>query len=695
VARTIRNVLPCFLVLLALLLYAQSPNPPAAAQRADAPNVVAVTLGQATVPLYGPWKFTIGDSPADPRTGQPLWAEPGFDDSHWETVDPTPESGVTDPTTEETRSVPGWTARGHAGYSGYAWYRIRIRLEMRSGEKVAVAGPPVVDDGYQIFANERLVGSFGDFTGNTPVTGLEQPMIFLLPRPGSGNAGPFTELLAFRCWMHPGTLTFEREAGGLRSTPVLGEASVVTAGYRIHRFERARAYAADAVDGLVLAALALMAFSLILFDRSDQVYLWIGAVFLLRAIWYSWEIIYAWTQLSGLPFNMLNNALTSLIYAGCVMVWWVWFGRQRPTWLPLAVVLLAVLNMISATIGLEQFFTLIPHSVAAAFHLVDLFVRLLFVSLLVWIVIQGIRSQGLEGWLVLPAVLLLGVADFWMELSFMHVRLYWHLLGVLVTISNMADLLLAVAVTLLLLRRLLLSVRLQRQMALDMKQAQEVQQVILPERRIALPGFAIETEYRPVLEVGGDFYQIIPHPSDGSLLIVAGDVAGHGLKAGMLVALLIGAIRSRAEIDSDPAAILAALNRRLLGRSDARATCLALRIAADGSVKLANAGHLPPYLNGELLEVEGSLPLGLIEGAEPSQLKFQLAPSDRLLLVSDGVAEATNEHKELFGFDRVLELMRSHPSPAKIADTAQAFGQEDDISVISVTRDPAPKPAFA
>jgi serine phosphatase RsbU (regulator of sigma subunit) len=183
-------------------------------------------------------------------------------------------------------------------------------------------------------------------------------------------------------------------------------------------------------------------------------------------------------------------------------------------------------------------------------------------------------------------------------------------------------------------------------------------------------------------------FRILP---TGSLLIVAGDVAGKGLQAGMLVALLIGAIRSTAETDSDPAALLAALNRR----NDARATCLALRIAADGSAKLANAGHLPPYLNGEQLEVEGSLLLGLIEDAQPSLLQFRLSPSDRLLLVSDGVAEATDERGNLFGFDRVLELMRSKPSVAKIADAAQAFGQEDDISVIAVTRVPAAEPALA
>jgi hypothetical protein len=57
----------------------------------SADSIAHVTLGQAAVPLFGPWKFTVGDSPIDPSTGKPLWAEPDFDDSHWETVDLTPK----------------------------------------------------------------------------------------------------------------------------------------------------------------------------------------------------------------------------------------------------------------------------------------------------------------------------------------------------------------------------------------------------------------------------------------------------------------------------------------------------------------------------------------------------------------------------------------------------------------------------
>jgi hypothetical protein len=220
----------------------------------------------------------------------------------------------------------------------------------------------------------------------------------------------------------------------------------------------------------------------------------------------------------------------------------------------------------------------------------------------------------------------------------------------------------------------------------ELAQAQEVQQVILPESRLTVPGLAVESEYRPAREVGGDFFQMIPHRTDGSLLIVAGDVAGKGLKAGMLVALLVGAIRTAAQYAPDPTAVLSALNLLLTGRGDAQATCLALRISKDGAVTLANAGHIAPYLNGEPLPMEGALPLGILESAESSVLHFQLNDGDRLMLMSDGVAEATDRDGQLFGFERVYQLLRTAKSAAEVASAAQRFGQEDDISVISIAR---------
>ena len=196
-------------------------------------------------------------------------------------------------------------------------------------------------------------------------------------------------------------------------------------------------------------------------------------------------------------------------------------------------------------------------------------------------------------------------------------------------------------------------------------------------------------------EVGGDFFQIIPHRTDGSLLIVAGDVTGKGLKAGMLVALLVGATRTVTDWTTDPEVILRTLNERLLGRGDAHATCLALNITEDGQVTLANAGHMPPYLNGEPLAMEGALPLGMMEGTTFSVMHFKLAEGDRLMLLSDGIVEATDEDGHLFGFGRVHDLMNTQSTAAEVASVAQSFGQEDDISVIAVTRTAVLEPALA
>lgn len=674
-ARTIRRLLVGLSLLASAALSAQASSQPAA---------VDITLGQAAVPLYGPWRFHIGDSPLDPKTGKPRWADPDFDDSQWETIDLTPKGDAVDPIAGISGYVPGWTAHGHPGSWGYAWYRIRLRCDGQNGQPLALAASDNVDDAYQAFLDGTLVGSFGNFAAKQPVIYGSQPLMFRLPLKHAVEG-----VLAFRVWMDPGTLIQTPDAGGMHSAPLLGEADVVTLRYQSQWLEYVRGYLTEAVEAVAFGLVAIVAFSLILFDRSDRVYPWIGLLVLLAAFTSAWDAISQWTQwIPQLIYQVILDISTPLEYALWVIVWWLWFGRRGMRWLPRAVGGLTLLLAVTWIVGHEDFPGLVSHPAALRLYAVNQVLRIAVFGLLVWVVADAIRRGDRDGWLVLPVVLLRGYSTFGNDLSVLHFPVIWFPLGIRVTTVRIAQFLIAVVIALLLLRRLLQSVKRQREMALDVKQAQEVQQVILPEHRIVFPGLEIESEYRPAREVGGDFFQIIPQAADNSLLIVAGDVAGKGLKAGMLVALLVGAIRTAAETDSDPSAILAALNRRLLGRGDARATCLALRIERDGAVTLANAGHLPPYLNGEPLEIEGSLPLGMIGNLECSVLDFRLAPIDRLLLVSDGVPEATNQQGKLLGFDRVLELVRTQPSAAMIANTAQAFGQEDDISVISVTRVP-------
>jgi hypothetical protein len=218
----------------------------------------------------------------------------------------------------------------------------------------------------------------------------------------------------------------------------------------------------------------------------------------------------------------------------------------------------------------------------------------------------------------------------------------------------------------------------------EIRAARDVQQYLIPEHLPPTPGFSIESEYHPAREVGGDFFQVLPDSTDGSLLLVVGDVAGKGIEAGMLATLIVGAVRTAATFTSDPARILALLNERLCGRGFV--TCLALRIEQDGSATLVNAGHLPPYLNGKEMVVEGALPLGVVAGMQFPASHFHLADGDSMMLMTDGVAEAQDKQGRLFGFERIGELVGKGAGGGALAAAALNFGQQDDITILTLMR---------
>jgi serine phosphatase RsbU (regulator of sigma subunit) len=218
----------------------------------------------------------------------------------------------------------------------------------------------------------------------------------------------------------------------------------------------------------------------------------------------------------------------------------------------------------------------------------------------------------------------------------------------------------------------------------ELESARVVQQVLIPEAIPHVPGFAIDSVYKPAGEVGGDFFQIVPTAS-GGVLAVIGDVSGKGTPAAMTVSLLVGTVRTLAHYTQSPGEILAAMNQRMVGRSQGGfTTCLVLRADADGELTVANAGHIPPYVNGKELPLENGLPLGIAAGITYPETRFTLPPSARLTLITDGVLEATDPAtKELFGFERTAAL--SNQSAEEIAQAAQKFGQEDDITVLTLT----------
>jgi Stage II sporulation protein E (SpoIIE) len=154
-------------------------------------------------------------------------------------------------------------------------------------------------------------------------------------------------------------------------------------------------------------------------------------------------------------------------------------------------------------------------------------------------------------------------------------------------------------------------------------------------------------------------------------------------------ALAIGSFRTLAAEALTPAGLLTRLNRSLYRAGDGGfITCLCGQIWPSGRLVLANAGHLSPYRNGEEVQLESGLPLGIVSGLEYTETIIDLDWGDRIVMLTDGAVEVQSRSGELFGFERTLKI--SSESAEKIAAAAQHFGQEDDITVLTLTFSPAP-----
>ncbi len=222
--------------------------------------------------------------------------------------------------------------------------------------------------------------------------------------------------------------------------------------------------------------------------------------------------------------------------------------------------------------------------------------------------------------------------------------------------------------------------RIRAAFAAELHAASTVQQLLLQGASRPTPGFQVESVYLPASEVGGDFFFVSPAP-DGSVTAIVGDVSGKGLTAAMRVAMILGALRR--ETSHDPGEILFGLNNALIAQGQLGfTTACCIRISLSGEYTLANAGHIAPYLSGRELDTPSALPLGLIRDQIYELTQGHLRSGERLVLLSDGVPEARSHAGELYGFERLsgLTLMAAQD----IAEAARLFGQEDDITVLTL-----------
>lgn len=621
--------------------------------------------GKGYVTVGGNWRFHTGDDLA--------WATPALDDSGW----------------EQLRADKGWGAQTHPSYVGFAWYRKRIEVRAAGGP-IALLIPPV-DDAFEVYWNGRKIGSDGQLPPHAHWSATPHGVVFALPT-ASG-------ILAVRVWKAPLSSTDPTTLGGFEGGPLIGNADYLRLLSRTKRTDYQRRNLPALISSSFMMATGLLSLLIFLRDRKQWLYLWLalymvaigvqGIDGILRTAsdFYSYQfLVQGFSCAADLS---LWAVLLSLFGLDQDKVW-----RRWTLGLAFAYFAAQVVDMVALSFWEHagKGLVLTDAITTAVYSITPLYI--------VAILIGGLRrKKQLDLW---PLAFIVFIAGMWVFLRNIagqarQLTDWGGLLGLMSLVGftwgdyrfdmrAILESLVLVTLVFTVAREQYLERRRQARMEMEVRSAREVQRVLVPEAVPVVPGFAIDSVYKPAAELGGDFFQVVTM-ADASTLIVIGDVSGKGLKAAMTVSLIVGTLRTMADYTQQPAEILRGMNRRLGGRvQDGFVTCVVLRLEPNGDATIANAGHLAPFRDGEELPLRGSLPLGVSYESAYEDLAFRLCEGETLTMYTDGIVEARNAGGELYGFERTQELVREKKSAEQIVAAACAFGQEDDITVLSIRR---------
>ncbi len=406
-----------------------------------------LTLGIAAVPLNGPWKFHVGDDPG--------WASPSFDDSAWETVDLTPLPGAHDGDVGLTDYTSGWSARGHQGYTGFAWYRMNVRVAGWGSETLWLAGPALVDNAYELYVNGRFIGGIGDLSRNPPSILAIQPRLFALPRDlWAANGGELSAVIAFRVVLLKG-VSASTDGGGIHIAPVLGTEAGVRNQYRLQWIQKIEGYLVDATEPVFFLILAVMALSILPFDPGDHFYGWISIVLALFAATWVNQPLFWLARFETLQDFVLwrLTLIDALLFGAWIMAWRAALGVQHVRWLAVASAALTLAYLMVRPLSTPL---LLPHltpAVVAAFAAVLKWIRLGFLLLLIVVIVLG-YSRAAAAWASLPCILTGSVTVFAREVHQLGVPGIWFPYGVGVSLSECANAAFAATLFVYLLQRL-------------------------------------------------------------------------------------------------------------------------------------------------------------------------------------------------------------------------------------------------
>jgi hypothetical protein len=670
------SVRPAFLSFVALVCLGSAVLPMLAAPAA-VPVLKLHEMGKGSAALNGPWQFHLGDDPS--------WANAALDDSQWEQIN---------------ASEP-WGSQGHPSYWGYAWYRKHIDFAPAQGASpdVAMLLPPI-EDVSAIYWNGVLVTEYGKFPPHA--------VWYFRAPPTTIGLGPVRSgVLAVRVYK-AGLGSFDSGLqGGFTGTPMIGSPEAIGALKSASDFRwLQRNQLRFAINSLY--ALAFVLGMLIwLRDRRQLLLFWMAG--------------YA---ISPVAVECLLNLQFHIPFTLSLGLAQPFFGLiQVCLWNVLILILrledsrrfvhtvriLAAIELAAFSLDgvLVLFIASSPPAWGPLLQWTDGIFTAIFTTLqvvpLLLVIYAVSRGQKLsaERWLVaICAFISDAIPTLRSALAqgsrFTHWTFGDKINAPLFVVNGNAVNAPTLSATALLIALIVAIYRYladerQKQSAIEQefRNARELQQILIPEDLPEVPGYALTSSYKPASEVGGDFFQIIPLDGGGTL-IVLGDVSGKGLKAAMAVSLIVGAIRTFAETTSSPAEILSGLNRRLFGRLQGGfATAIAIRLDANGSCVMASAGHTSPFIDDREVDLPGAFPLGLVAGAVYEETNFQLHGSQHLALYTDGLLEARSASGELYSFERLKTLFSTKPTAEQATEAAVSFGQDDDITVLTLQRNSA------
>src|SRR5579872_103447 len=248
-----------------------------------------------------------------------------------------------------------------------------------------------------------------------------------------------------------------------------------------------------------------------------------------------------------------------------------------------------------------------------------------------------------------------------------------------------------------------MQVRERERIEQELRTAQFIQRSLLPEDVPTLSGWQIAAYYQPAREVGGDFYDFLSF-EDGRLGIIIGDVTDKGVPAALVMATTHTMLRTIAQETVPPGEALAKVNNLLYAEIPPRmfVTCFyAILDPANGRLHYANAGQDLPCLrhDGHASELWATgMPLGMMAGTCYEEREVIVAPGESLLFYSDGLVEAHNRKREMFGLPRLMALIGENPGGSALigfllsklaAFTGDDWEQEDDVTMVTLQRAPS------